>query len=88
MVKSRLQLNTWKKDSDSYTIDATDTVQFSNIGYVLPMKRTMSGSYRGDSISVSFLSIKAKSFNFCYSADKQSNYGNMNDRWFWNPQTP
>ena len=77
-----VQLNTWKKDSDSYTINTTDTVQFSNIGYSLPMKRTMSGSYRGDSISINFLSIKAKSFNFCYAADKESNYGNINDRWF------
>lgn len=83
-----VQLNVWKKESDSLRINRTDTVQFSNIGYVLPMKRKLDDSYRGDSISVSFFSIKAKSFNFCYSAEKQSNYGNMNDRWFCSPQTP
>ena len=83
-----VQLNTWKKNSDNYKIDETDTVKFSNIGYVLPVKRMLSSSYRGDSISIIFLSIKARSFNFCYSADKESNYGNMNDRWFCSPQTP
>jgi hypothetical protein len=84
-----VQLNTWKKaDSTGYSISKTDTVQFSNISYVLPVKRKIDDTYRGDSISVSFFSIKAKSFNFYYSADKQSNYGNMNDRWFWNPQAP
>ena len=77
-----VQLNTWKKDSDSYKISKTDTIRFSNIGYVLPLKRKLDDSYRGDSISVSFFSIKAKSFNFCYSSEKESNYGNMNDRWF------
>ena len=83
-----VQLNTWKKVADSFKIEKIDTVQFSNIGYVLPMKRKLDNSYKGDSISVSFFSIKAKSFNFCYAADKESNYGNMNDRWFWNLQTP
>ncbi len=77
-----VQLNVWKKDADSLKINRTDTVQFSNVGYVLPMKRKLNDSYRGDSISVSFFSIRAKSFNFCYAADKTSNYGNMNDRWF------
>lgn len=77
-----VQLNTWKRTADSLTISKADTLQFSNIGYVLPVKRQLSEAYRGDSISVSFYSIRARSFNFCYAADKTSNYGNMNDRWF------
>lgn len=76
------QLNVWKKDGGNLKIEQTDTVQFSNIGYVLPEKRELNDSYRGDSLSVSFFSIRARSFNFCYAADKTSNYGNMNDRWF------
>lgn len=73
-----VQLNTWKKNE----IAATDTFRFKNIGYVSPMKRKIESSYKGDSISVSFLSIHSKVFNFCYSSEKQSNYGNLNDRWY------
>ena len=83
-----VQLNVWNRDAAIYKINRADTVEFSNIGYALPMKRMLSSSYRGDSMSINFLSIKARSFNFYYSADKESNYGNLNDRWFWNPQTP
>ncbi|MBS1622132.1 MAG: hypothetical protein JST10_10690 [Bacteroidetes bacterium] len=78
-----VQLNTWKKVSpDHFEISNTDTVRFSNIGYVLPAIRNVERSYQGDSLSASFYSIKSKGFNFCYSSEKQSNYGNINDRWY------
>lgn len=73
-----VQLTIWKEEE----ISSTDTVHFSNIGYAAPAKRRIEGIFRGDSISVAFTSIKSKGFNFCYSLDKKSNYGNYNDRWF------
>ncbi len=73
-----VELKEWKNDA----LNAVDTLHFSNIGYSALSGRKLDVEYRGDSLSVSFLSIKAKSFNFCYSYDKESNYGNLNDRWF------
>ena len=72
------ELKEWKNN----VATGTDTIHFGNIGYSSLANRAVDTEYRGDSLSVSFLSIKAKSFNFCYSADKESNYGNFNDRWF------
>jgi len=60
----------------------TDTLMFERLGYANLSQRNVEGVFSGDSLSVSFLSIRAPSFNFCYSAEKQSNYGNLNDRWF------
>jgi hypothetical protein len=60
----------------------TDTLEFSNISYAAPSKKIFQETFRGDSLSLSFETIKAKSFNFCYSADKTSNYGNTADRWY------
>jgi len=59
-----------------------DTVEFRNINYTAPARRDLVQEYKGDSLSLTIQTIKARSFNFCYSADKQSNYGNFNDRWF------
>jgi hypothetical protein len=73
-----VKLSIWKKGS----LNTSDTLVFNNVGYAFPSRRIMTNNYKGDSISVSFQTIKAKSFNFCYSADKTSNYGNVNDRWF------
>lgn len=73
-----VKLTVWKNNEQS----ESDTIQFKNTGYATPAVQTLTKEYRGDSLSVSFESIKAKSFNFCYSADKQSNYGNIADRWF------
>src|SRR5574338_345398 len=71
-----VQVNTWKKVSaDSFAVNSSDTFRFSNIGYVLPAKRKIGDSYKGDSISVFFLSMRSKVFNFCYSSEKESKYG-------------
>jgi len=72
------ELKDWKNGQ----VNSIDTIHFSNIGYSELSDRKLPAEYRGDSLSVSFLSIRARSFNFCYSSDKQSNYGNFNDRWF------
>lgn len=78
-----VQLNVWDKvKADSFKVNRVDTFRFSNIGYVLPAKRKLSNEYKGDSISVSFYSMRSKVFNFCYAAEKESNYGNLNDRWY------
>ncbi|HKO82593.1 MAG TPA: hypothetical protein VJU78_19440 [Chitinophagaceae bacterium] len=72
------ELKEWKNGFENNI----DTIHFSNIGYSELSSRKLPVEYRGDSLSVSFLSIRARSFNFCYSSDKESNYGNFNDRWF------
>lgn len=73
-----VEFNTWEKGS----VAATRSLEFSNIGYAVPAKRKIEGIFRGDSISVSFSSLRSRAFNFCYSSDKKSNYGNYNDRWY------
>jgi hypothetical protein len=73
-----VKLDVWKNSE----VSSSDTIHFTNISYATPAKRRMEAIYRGDSISVSFISIRSKVFNFCYSSDKKSNYGNYNDRWF------
>jgi hypothetical protein len=73
-----VKLLVWK----SSKVSITDTFRFITIRYDKLMTRQLDNIYRGDSISVSFESIKAKSFNFCYSATIKSNSGNYNDRWF------
>lgn len=70
--------NVWRDGRSVHS----EKIDFSKINYTAPGKKELSGTYVGDSISVHFLSLKAKSFNFCYSYDKQSNYGNLSDRWF------
>ncbi len=73
-----VELSTWMNGS----VSKTDTLQYSNISYATPATQNVVGEYRGDSLSVSFRYLKSKAFNFCYAAGKESNYGNLNDRWF------
>jgi len=73
-----VELTAWKNNE----VSSVDTIQFKNISYAMPAKRMLNGVYRVDSLTVSFSLIKAKVFNFCYSVDKKSNYGNNIDKWF------
>ena len=73
-----VELSTWTNGS----VSKTDTLQYNNISYATPATQNVVGEYRGDSLSVSFRYLKSKAFNFCYAAGKESNYGNLNDRWF------
>lgn len=73
-----VKLAVWSKGQ----VKTTDTFHFKNIGYAMPAEREVGNTYQGDSISVSFQLIRARSFNFCYAADKKSNYGNVNDKWY------
>lgn len=73
-----VKLQVWKEDK----VHTMDTIQFNSIGYDKIQRRQFENTFRGDSISVSFESIKAKAFNFCYSAGIKNNSGNYNDRWF------
>jgi hypothetical protein len=72
------ELNIWRDGRPIHT----EPIRFEKINYTEPGRRQLSGNYVGDSISIHFITIGSKAFNFCYSADKQSNYGNLNDRWF------
>ena len=73
-----VEVRDWRYGS----VNVTDTFHFTNIGYSAVARRILPNEYRSDSISVSFLTLRSKAFNFCYSWDKESNYGNLNDRWF------
>ena len=73
-----VKLLVWKNTE----VNTIDTLRFANIRYDKLLTRQLDESYRGDSISISFESIKAKAFNFCYSATAKNNSGNYNDRWF------
>ncbi len=59
-----------------------DTLLFNGIRYDQLALRQVKRIIKADSVSLSFGSIKAKAFNFCYSADVKNNSGNYNDRWF------
>lgn len=76
--KAIVKISVWNRNKVTFT----DTLAFSNIKYDKPIKRELDYKYKGDSLSVSFESIKAKAFNFCYSAATKNNSGNYNDRWF------
>lgn len=73
-----VKLMLWKKGKP----DVSDTLQFNGIRYDKVLVRQLAGSFRGDSISLSFGSVRAKAFNFCYSTGTKNNSGNPNDRWF------
>jgi hypothetical protein len=73
-----VKLSVWEKGK----INSTDTLLFNAIRFDKLEKRTNETRYKGDSISIAFVSIKAKAFNFCYSGATKNNSGNYNDRWF------
>jgi hypothetical protein len=76
--KAVVKLQVWKDQKPQMS----DTLHFSSIRYDRLSKRELDFRYKGDSLSVSFESIKAKAFNFCYSAAVKNSSGNYNDRWF------
>lgn len=73
-----VKLSVWNNQK----LSLTDTVHFGTIRYDKLAKRELEFRYKGDSISVSFESIRAKAFNFCYAANTKNTSGNYNDRWF------
>lgn len=76
--KAIVKVSAWKDNK----VIATDTLAFGNIKYDKPIIRELDFKYKADSLSVSFGSIRAKAFNFCYAAATKNNSGNYNDRWF------
>ena len=73
-----VKIETWKNGKPVLA----DTLSFKNIRYDKVRVRTLQKTYRADSLSLSFLQIRAKAFNFCYLASSSSQSGNPNDRWF------
>lgn len=72
-----IRILSWKNGRSSIA----DTVQFNRIRYDKVLNRQLNGSFRGDSLSLVIASIRAKSFNFCYTIESVAN-NNPNDRWF------
>jgi hypothetical protein len=75
--QAAVELNVWKDGTAS-----TQSFDFSNIDYASPAKKRIGEVFHGDSITISFSSIKARVFSFCYSSDKKGNSGKYNDRWY------
>ncbi len=63
-------------------VSRTDTLEYKQVRFDRMPVRQINDVIRGDSLSVSFQSLRAKQFNFCYSAGTKNNSGNYNDRWF------
>jgi hypothetical protein len=80
--KAVVRLLVWKNKKSS----VVDTFHFNTIRYEKLASRQTDMRYRGDSISVDFESIRAKSFNFCYSETTKNEPGSHNDRWFCRDQ--
>jgi hypothetical protein len=76
--KVLVEVQVWKKGKASIA----DTLHFEKVKYDQTTKRALPGIYQGDSLSLSFRTIRAKAFNFCYSSSVKNNSGNYNDRWF------
>lgn len=75
---AQVNLYTWSNGK----ANLADTILFHDIRYDKILLRKLTSSYKGDSLSASFKSIKSKAFNFCYSAETKNKSGNYNDRWF------
>lgn len=73
-----VRLMTWKNNKST----VADTLHFNTVRYDKLSARKLDQLYKADSISVDFQSIRAKAFNFCYSADLKNEPGAYNDRWF------
>jgi len=80
--KAIVRLLVWKNNKSS----VADTFHFNTIRYEKMASRQTDMRYRGDSISVDFEYIRAKSFNFCYSENIKNDHGSHNDRWFCRDQ--
>lgn len=76
--EAEVKLQVWKNGKPS---DAGSFV-FTDIRYAKLSEHIFSGTFKADSVSISFKKIKAKAFNFCYDADRENKSGNYNDRWF------
>lgn len=72
-----IRILSWKNGKSSIA----DTIRMYAVRYDKILNRQLSGSFRGDSLSLAIESIRARSFNFCYSIEATAN-NNPNDRWF------
>jgi hypothetical protein len=68
----------WKKEE----VIQTDTFHLTGIGFREPYTQNITNSYKGDSLTVHFNSIRSFGLNFCYSYDEPTISGNPNDKWF------
>jgi len=73
-----IKLQLWK----SGKIFSNDTLQFKDIGYGQSPTKELPISVKADSLSLSFQSIRARSFNFCYSGNIKNDQSKFYDRWF------
>jgi hypothetical protein len=74
-----VSINVWKDGA----MKTQDTFRLQHIGYRgEPYTQTISNTYKGDSLTIHFQSIRSFGLNFCYSYEKPTISGNPNDKWF------
>jgi len=71
-------VNVW----DNGEVSKVDTFRLTNIGSRDPYTQNIPNTYKGDSLTVHFYSIRSFGLNFCYSYDEPTISGNPNDKWF------
>lgn len=71
-------LNVWQDGE----VNVQDTFRLTGIGYREPFTMNISNSYKGDSLTVHFYSIRSLGLNFCYTYEEPAISGNPNDKWF------
>ena len=76
--QATVQYIIWKNQK----VQQLDTIVFTKLAYGQATSRSLPGQLRGDSLSISFQSIRSRDFNFCYSADRKNEPGSHHDRWF------
>lgn len=71
-------LNVWRNGE----VSKQDTFRLTGIGYREPFTMNIPNTYKGDSLTVNFYSIRSFGLNFCYSYEQPNISGNPNDKWF------
>lgn len=74
-----VSINVWKDG----VVKTQDTFRLQQIGYRgEPYTQTISNTYKGDSLTIHFQSVRSFGLNFCYSYEEPTISGNPNDKWF------
>jgi hypothetical protein len=74
-----VSINVWKNG----VVKTQDTFRLQQIGYRgEPYTQTIPNTYKGDSLTIHFQSVRSFGLNFCYSYEEPTISGNPNDKWF------
>jgi hypothetical protein len=68
----------WKNGS----AQTQDSYRITGIGLREPANLPIPNTYKGDSLTIHFKSLRSFGLNFCYTYDQPTISGNPNDKWF------